>query len=521
MYSSIRTVVWYYLIISSIITINILWLSYADLWLLFDLPQSLQWWTFPVSFIWWWNSYAWSLIFNNQTSVNKTIQFDSDGTSITCKRQIHWYYFNTARWVGLLPLSSQTYMNDWLTVNGWVYTSCGHGARLYDIVWILEYQKTWASLWTVVFGVETDEMTNSSNGRYQAGALSWKISNGVNGRFFDTMFGIGTITSTNNWTEEIGNVSSLIGTFTNIYVQWHIWIWQSVDPSEREILTVNLAGTKTLLTSTDEILSADVINSVSKNTAKQCRTTDAYTVANANAGQLGWKKFICIDVAWGSFTIDSNNIWYLANKDIVFLHGDVILDHSMYKSTNYTNYLSIYIPDWNLIFESDISSNDMSEIDNNWFLVTTNTSSTQWVYIVGNFIVNGLIVWSNYNSQTYKSIPFKTFIHGKLISLNTFTTVSAKREKLLEKLLQSRWHTFGMLKNTPNEYFINNQWSASMGDIFSWRCDDTNNNGVWALPIGTFTVSTINAITQTPCPPGHRYPLAIIEKKLPTLFFRK
>jgi glutathione peroxidase-family protein len=69
-------------------------------------------------------------------------------------------------------------------------------------------------------------------------------------------------------------------------------------------LTVNLAGTKTLLTSTDELLSSDIVNTVSRNTAKKCRATSTYTQSDAIAGNLGTSKFICIDLATNSFTID-------------------------------------------------------------------------------------------------------------------------------------------------------------------------------------------------------------------------
>jgi hypothetical protein len=67
--------------------------------------------------------------------------------------------------------------------------------------------------------VETDLATNSSNGTYQAGALSWKVTNGLNGRFFDTMFGIGDISSTNSGLGVIGSVSNLVGLFSNLYIQ--------------------------------------------------------------------------------------------------------------------------------------------------------------------------------------------------------------------------------------------------------------------------------------------------------------
>lgn len=521
---------WYYAIIWSILWITgLFWVfSFAQLtWInfFFDLPSSLQWGTFPVSFKWGWNDYAGSLIFNSQTSVNQTITFST--TSVTCRRQIHWYYFNAARWVGLLPLSSQTQMNDGVTVAWWLFTSCWAGARIYDLVGVLEYQKNGVDIGKVVFGVQTDLPTNSSNGIYQPGALSWKVSNGVNGRFFDTMFGIGDISSASSWLGVIGSVSNLIGTFSNIYIQWHVGIGQSVEWVEREILTVNLAGTKTLLTSTDELLSSDIVNTVSKNTAKKCRATTTYTEDDLVAQNIGTSKFVCIELKNPTFTITNSNIYLFYNRDVVFLNGNVELDHTTYLSTAFPDkYLSIYIPNGNLIFDSNIEVTDLTDIDNNWFPKNANnTSITKWVYLVGNFIVNWLVVWSEFNS-TYMAIPFKTFIHGKLVSLNTFTTVSEKREKLLGNLLNNtRTPSYTTLISTANPYFNNSRWNASMGDIFAWKCADitTGSQLQWygATPIGTFNSDTVDAVHSISCPPGHRYPLVIIEKALNSSFFLK
>ncbi len=488
----------------------------------YELATSLQWGTFPVSFIWWGNNYAGSLIFNSQTAVNQTITFST--TSVTCKRQIHWYYFNAARWVGLLPLSSQTQMNDGVTVVGGLYTSCGAWARIYDIVGVLTYEKNWSPLGQVVFGVQTDISTNTSNGIYQDWALSWKVSNGVNGRFFDTMFGIGSISSNNSWVGTIGSISNLIGTFNNIYIQWYVGLGQSLELNEREILTVNLAGTKTLLTNTDEILSSDIINTVSKNTEKKCRGI-TYDESDAIAGNLGTSKFICIDLATNPFTIDEWNFDLFKNRDVVFLNGNVLLDNTLYDDTNFNNYLSLYIPNWNLILDSDIEISDLTEIDNNWF-ATSPTGITKGIYLVGNFIVNWLVVWSEYMAGRYKSIPFKTFIHGKLISLNTFSTVSEKREKFLWNLLNTRIPSYTTLTLPgSNPYFPNSTWNASMGDIFAWKCADistwTQLQWYWATPVGIFDNNTKTAVESISCPPGHRYPLVIIEKTLNSSFFLK
>ncbi len=507
-----------------------IWSWYAALNLYFDLPNSLQPVTFPVHFGWWGNDFVWSLIFNNQTNVNQTVNF-TWGISLLCKRQIHGYYFNAARWVWLLPLSNDTQMNDGVTVTGWLYSVCGNGVQIYDLVWALHYSKNGVSMWTVVFGVDTNDFMNSSNGEREIGAISWKVSNGVNGKFFDTMFGIGNVSS-NGITADIGLVSDLIGTFSNIYIQWHVGIGQSLETNEREILTVNLAGTKTLLTNSNEVISSNVINSANKNMLTRCRGN---TVQNVNS--IGAKKFACIaNPSAGVFEIDGSNIDQLANRDIVLQQWDVFISRGAYQwfQSNSNWYLSIYIPNGNLILDSQIKSSLLSDIDNNGFK-TSGAWITKWIYMAGNFIVNGLILGSrnaiDANNSIYTSIPYKTFIHGKVASLNTLTNVSTQRIKHIENVLATRPPDMLYIQLTAtgsNTYFPNNTWNASMWDLFAWRCADTTqtwsqSQTAWfgAYPVWVFDTDTITAVKSISCPLGHRYPLTIVEKNIPSNFFLK
>jgi hypothetical protein len=506
---------------------SLVWATWLDLNFI-GLAPSLASLTFPVQFIGWWNNYAGSLIFKtDRIPVNQTIQF-WDWNTVNCKAQLRWYYFNAARGAGLLPLSSLEQSNDWVTVSWGLYTLCGGWSRLFDLVWMLDYRKSGADIGKVVFWVETDIPNNSSNGHYEASAISRKVSNWVNGKFFDTMFGIGQVATDNSTgTGWIWSVSNLIGTFTNIYIQGHVGIGQSVEESEREILTINLAWTKTLLTSTDEILASTVINTVEKNRAKQCRNN-------------AWNnKFICTGEDWIIFVLDADKAEEFANKDVVFEKWDVFIDDSVYtwyQDNRFKKSLSIYVANGNLILDSSIQQNNLTPVDNNWFY-TSNTSTTNWIYLVGNFITNWIILWAmdaaSATLWTYTSIPFKTFIHGKFTSLNTFTTVSAQREKLLRTLIDTRNPSYDDISTNQYlwKFFSTNKWNAGMWEIFARRCADTtitwsNGQTGWMgaypiMPANGFDTSTINSIRSIQCPAWHRYPLMIIEKNIPTLFFNK
>ena len=303
----------------------------------FALPASLGWGSFPISFWWGGNEFPWVLIISSQTLVNKRITFDNGWNSITCKRQIHGYYFNVARGIGLLPLSELSSATiPGVTVNGGLYTACGAGwVYLYDLIGAVKYTYNWSpqdGMWGIYFGVNINDTNNTTNGSHQPGAIAWKVTNGINGMFFDSMFGVGTIrTLPNDW--GIWSVGNLIGVFSNIYIQGQTSIGQSVEKNEREILSVNLAGTRTVLNNNQEANASKVINSAYKNVARNC--PKYMTISKFY--QLNKKNIpstICIDAEGSTFVIEEDNYELVSNKDIIIKWGNVFLDDTIYNIKN-------------------------------------------------------------------------------------------------------------------------------------------------------------------------------------------
>jgi hypothetical protein len=519
--------------IYSMMTILILWCTISSVsalsWLTLSFPgiaQNFQAKFFPVSFKWWWNNYAGSLIIKIDTSsaLDQKIIFGTwtNATTITCQTRIGWYYFNTARGLWLLPLSTNDQnTSDNITVDGGIFTNCDRNP--WDIIGALTYKKNGVGLGRVIFWAETNLSNNSYSGTYSTWAVTMS-ANKISGRFFDTMFGIWIIDYATG-AGEIGEVSNLMWTLTKVYVQWHAGLWQSISQYQKEVLTTNLAGTKTLLTSADEITASTVISTVAKNTAKQCR----WNTIREFSIDFWTKKFVCLDLGRSTYTIDKSKIVDFVWRDVVFLNGNVFLDKSIYTETSFSKPLSIYIPNGNLIFDSNIDKSLLTNVDTNGFSTnppTTVNGGTKWMYLVGNFIVNGIILWSTGSvNATYTTIPFKTFIHGKLSSLNTLTTVSDKRMTQLKTLLNTEgrvWPNYSSLSGA-NSYFGLGR-TPSLWHVFSWRC---YTEGTWALlgfwipPIGSFEESTVDAVKSITCPQGHEYPLMIIERDIPTSFFNK
>ncbi len=122
------------------------------------------------------------------------------GDSISCNKQIRWFFWNSSRWNRIRPLDAQTLQEfrnldssyDWLTLSGGLFTDCDNGwsEYIYGAVkhsWLLE------NFW-IVAGVDYDFLGNSYNHHFEnnlsisPSELSWY--------WFDSYWGIGQL----NWT---------------------------------------------------------------------------------------------------------------------------------------------------------------------------------------------------------------------------------------------------------------------------------------------------------------------------------
>ena len=134
--------------------------------------------------------------------------------------------------------------------------------------------------------------------------------------------------------------------------------------------------------------------------------------------------------------------------------------------------------------------------------MTTNTGETQWIYLQGNYIVNGLILWTTNNA--YSPIDAKTFIHGKLTSLSLPSTSYTKREQQIESLFGSE--KFNIMK-----------WFISLQDVFKRKCNTTT----W-LGIEGWTNSSIakNIACGSNIDKHRSSSLIVVEKDYPTTLLK-
>lgn len=527
--------------------------SWTNIGLIFpNLSIALEPGSFPIHFNNQGNNYLGSITITKKQKLFSPVEisFWSSQDPILCKSQLQGYYFSSARWLRVYPLShtDSERLGNHIQIaqsNQWLYTECGDSLdTYYDIMWAIEYKANGVDMGSLVFGVETD--------RNQTDYLSYKQNtitrqnNVINGSFFDS-YGIGSLNNVAWGWGVIWGVSNLLSYFSNVYIQGRANIGKSVDELERNVLMQNLAGTKTILTASDEANIAQTLNTVKANATKACRnqpllvfTTPTSPWSHSEASN---KLTFCAD------TWDSNFVWYIdssilnhiTNRDIVLKRGSVFLDKSVFNQLRADRYLSLYIENWHLIFDQDITEAHLRPIDKNSQLSSDASATTKWAYLFWNFFVNGLILggkapssitqlfdptwftkkWFHYTVLTPSGIPYKTLIQGRVASLNTLWDVSSKREQQLQKHLWSQ--LYNTLINFENRYYPNNQWNASMGDLFSWVCEKdaegSNEASHGAPAFGTWVIqsqSTVQAIEASACAPWQNFWLTIIQRNIPT-----
>lgn len=168
------------------------------------------------------------------------------------------------------------------------------------------------------------------------------------------MHGVGEITA--------GQLNpDLIGALSNIIVHGQAGLGTSTETSNRQVLSVSLAGTKTILNNTAEANSSKILNLVSKKAAQLCPKYEASPSTQ--------NSVICQQ---GHLEINQNNINNLQGKDIIVSGGHVSIDVSVFN--NLQKPFSLYITKGNLYLQG-IDHNTIPQLltnfDSNGFAITS------------------------------------------------------------------------------------------------------------------------------------------------------
>jgi hypothetical protein len=91
--------------------------------------------------------------------------------------------------------------------------------------------------------------------------------------------------------------------------------------------------------------------------------------------------------------------------------------------------------------------------------VDCSESDIQAMFLKGNFVINGLILWgSNWDG----TVDSRLFMHWKLVSYNTLTSPTATRKKTIDSLLGAG--------------YWNKPW-VSLMKLFTWTCNPIDGIG--------------------------------------------
>ncbi|MDR2541490.1 MAG: hypothetical protein LBD11_07195 [Candidatus Peribacteria bacterium] len=149
--------------------------------------------------------------------------------------------------------------------------------------------------------------------------------------------------------------------------------------------------------------------------------------------------------------------------------------------------LNIFIDGGKLILAQSL--NDRISFNEKGYPITSGTGVYTGIFLKGNFIINGIVVGNQTKGAKNTVVPYKTFIHGKFTSLNTYIEPSTQRQTQLNSLLNSN--------PLPS--------AIDLREVFSRRCDyGISTDDQSRCPVGEFQTAPLIIINQN-------YPSKLVE----------
>lgn len=372
----------------------------------------------------------------------------------TCTKLVKGLYFNSQRGKRLRPLDEDTltllqqqnasYYD--LHMTGWLYTTCDSGNN-YGIFGAITYTRWWITSY-VVAGTKLNyannkiiaNMANSfqyfdnkvpigylydSNGGigYVWGSLTgdaalinylnngWSINSGFT-------YSWDTIVSHNpNRTTTIESGNNAMETMRNLIIQWSVGLSKSIDEKERLSLLGNFEN-KTVIYNGSDINSSTLINIAKQKSQQLCKGKAVYPNITLDTDP---ENIICIQDH--DLIINLGATATYENKTIIVKSGNVFLQWWM-ESTSPS--LDLFIDKW-LLYLPPNPFTTRQQFDSQWFPVSNWIN--KWLYLKGNFIINGVIV-----GNWLSGFNHKLHLQGKITTLNTPLTPNQGRITQIENM---------------------------------------------------------------------------------------
>lgn len=403
------------------------------------------------------NNFWWSIFWLASKSIPETT-ITLSGTTKTCTKQIKWLYFNSQRGKRLRPLDSETLTSlqqqnhsyDDLQITWWLYTTCD-STDPYSIFGAITYIRK-GTTWYLVAGTKLNYQQNKIEPQF-AKSLQYFDNKIIIGYIYDSNWGIGyiggnltgherlisflnnggsinnaftysidTIISshpTERTTSIIASWNNAMETMRNIIIQGSVGLSKSMDVTERFSLLGNLQN-QTLIYNASNINSSTLINLGKQKAQELCQGKEKYT---PNFTKILWaysESIICIENTDVKINLDIPSTY--ENKTIIVKSGNVILQGGMKENDPP---LDLFIDKGILYLPETITRQSFND---QWFASETNPI-TSGLYLKGNLIINGLILWS------ITWFNHKLHFQGKITTLNTPLEPTTERISQITEML--------------------------------------------------------------------------------------
>lgn len=412
------------------------------------------------------------------------------GDSVSCSSQIQGYYYNSQRGerlrpldeVSLASLKSMDTTYDDLSLQGGLYTNCsGQPYNIYgNVIHKINAQDQ-------SFELTAGLAYNSQNNKIISDAsltCSLQLINNqsVIGYLYDKSGGIGFVGGNlpNDQVNQllitalqqgkcVSDFCSLEGnggikcqvdnhkrtiqndrSFQNL--KWSIAV-RGVVGLTRDILDgdrVNIEGnfgSKTQTVTSDAISMANAINQAANQAAQLCRNNRVQYPADFKTSS----EILCYN-GGSDLAINPSSF---AGKTLVVKKSNVVLSKYMQASDRP---FSLFIDGGNLILPSNVKTSSLLGFDDGGYPTSSLQAVNYGNYLKGTIIVNGLVLGKEHLSATsYTGILNKLYVHGKLMTFNTYDNPSETRINLVSSVL-----------GVASDYLA----YINFRDLFLWRCQD-------------------------------------------------
>lgn len=455
-----------------------------------------------------WNDVWGSLILLPLQELETPVTLTLWSQTQTCHKQVQGIYYNNLRGTRLRPLDTQTHNSlVWhdasyadLTVSWGLYMNCSWATSGTGDIYSMygqvsyEYEGETSSL---TFGTKLDIGSNTIIPEFHPNIQLFDNQIPL-GYMYDSIGGIWFVWGLFQWdhNDVINNHLQTVGwNVNNTYayedndpatssivlagdndqyvcnelnptardlVRWlvfkgNIGTSQATSDEERQSVAGNISQTNSNLIGSDTVNNATVRNTAIKNAEELCRgkriKLDDLTTPES-------QDIICIQENTyknETWTIDLASDTNIYDVPIIAKNINIQLNNHMWYDNDlaWRPPLQIFIDNGHLFLQGDQDQSKHINIDTAWY-PQPSASTTQWIYLEGTIIVNGLILTTN-KTNDIQPTEHKRYIHGTVSTLSTPWAVSPWRIKQIQNM-------FGSYASLVQDHI-------SLADIFTGSCN--------------------------------------------------